>query len=280
MAKTAMIGVRVDEALKDEAQKVLGEMGLPMSLAIEVFLRQVVEKRRLPFAVGLSDAPDPEREEQERQFWQKFIAWSFDVWPRFDSIEIEYKAMGELGFAPLGPGDMAETYIQGGSRDLSMMNDDQRYAYSDVLTLRSLLSDAKELIYWALGMEKLFVPGLAAKYADEADQWRWQRAWAENVKSMWVADLAKTGMLVAGSVGTAGSPSAETALPDEKLMDLYREWLAGRLGDETDIEPLERLAQWSDDPDEIREALEDAGLLDDFECYVMEKSGEAQFASA
>ena len=276
MAKTAMIGVRVDEALKDEAQKVFGEMGLPMSLATEMFLRQVVEKRRLPFAVGLGDAPDPEREEQERQFWQKFIAWSFDVWPRFDSIEIEYKAMGELGFAPLEPGDMAETYIQGDSRDLSMMNDDQRYAYSDISTLRSLLSDAKELIYWALGMEKLFVPGLAARYADEADQWRWQRVWAENVKSMWGADLAKTGMLVAGSVGTAGSPSVGTALPDEKLMDQYREWLASRPGDGAGIESLERLARLSDDPDEIRETLEDASMLDDFECYVMEKSGEAQ----
>lgn len=281
MAKAATIGVRVDEELKDEAQRVFDGMGIPMSLAIEMFLKQVVEKRRLPFEIGLNDTLAPECEEHERQFWQSFMIWHFNVWPRFDSVEITKKAINELDYAEVWPGQIAEDYIRGGLRDISKMDTMQREAYFEISTLRSLLSDAKELIYWALGTEKLFVPSLSAKYAGEVDKWRYQRLWAQKAQSMWGTDLAKTGMLTADFIGdvdasdVSDSPDKGAALPDEKLMGLCREWLADYLGGGDEFDMLEKLVWETDDPDDMWEALENAGLLEDFECYVMETSGEA-----
>lgn len=49
MAKTGYINVRVDPKLKKQAEKVLKELGLSVSDAIRLFLRQVVLHRGLPF---------------------------------------------------------------------------------------------------------------------------------------------------------------------------------------------------------------------------------------
>ena len=272
MAKGAAVSVRIDEELKNEAQKVLDEMGLPMSLAVELFLRQIVEKRRLPFAIGVSDESDPEREERERQFWQSFITWYFDAWPRFDSHDMREKAMCELGFVEKAPGLVAQDYILGDSPDFSKMDEMQRAAYIEVSTLRMLVSDAKELIYWALGMDKLFVPGLSAKYANEVDKWRYQRLWSRKAESLWGRDLARAGLLVADVAPAGGSAAGRTALADEKLLDMCREWLMGCPCDEDILDRLIELADKVDDPDVMREALEAADLLDDFETYLFECS--------
>ena len=53
---TTEIRSRIEPELKDEAQAVLGRVGLNISDAIRLFLRQVVVARGLPFAV--SDVPN------------------------------------------------------------------------------------------------------------------------------------------------------------------------------------------------------------------------------
>ena len=272
MAKGAAVSVRIDEELKNEAQKVFDEMGLPMSLAVELFLRHVVERRKLPFAVGFSDDVDPEREERERQFWQSFITWYFDAWPRFDSHDMREKAMRELGFVEKAPGLLAQDYILGDSPDFSKMDDMQRAAYIEVSSLRMLVSDAKELIYWALGMDKLFVPSLSAKYANEVDKWRYQRLWSRKAESLWGRDLARAGILLADVATAGGSVAGRSALAVEKLLDMCREWLIDCPCDEDVYDRLLELAEEADDPDVMREALEAADLLDDFEMYLSECS--------
>ena len=49
---TSEIRSRIEPALKDEAQAVLGRVGLNISDAIRLFLRQVVVARGLPFHVS------------------------------------------------------------------------------------------------------------------------------------------------------------------------------------------------------------------------------------
>ena len=49
MAKTGYINVRIDPKLKKQAEKILEELGLSVSDAIRLFLRQVVSHRGLPF---------------------------------------------------------------------------------------------------------------------------------------------------------------------------------------------------------------------------------------
>lgn len=49
MAKSANICVEVDSELKQQAESVLERLGIPMSTAITMFLRQIVLRNGLPF---------------------------------------------------------------------------------------------------------------------------------------------------------------------------------------------------------------------------------------
>ena len=54
MSKTSNINVRVDSELKAQAESVLAQLGIPVSSAINIFLKQVVMQRGLPFEVKLN----------------------------------------------------------------------------------------------------------------------------------------------------------------------------------------------------------------------------------
>lgn len=61
MVKTANLYVRIEPELKKEAEGILGGLGVPMSNAINMFYRQIVINRGLPFPVrfpsnGMVDA--------------------------------------------------------------------------------------------------------------------------------------------------------------------------------------------------------------------------------
>lgn len=53
MARTSNIFARVEPEVKDQAEQVLEQLGIPMSNAIGLFLRQVVLQRGIPFDVKL-----------------------------------------------------------------------------------------------------------------------------------------------------------------------------------------------------------------------------------
>lgn len=53
MARTSNITVRVEPKLKEQAELVLEQIGIPMSSAIGIFLRQVVLQRGIPFELKL-----------------------------------------------------------------------------------------------------------------------------------------------------------------------------------------------------------------------------------
>lgn len=55
MAKEASIFVRVDPEVKRQAEAVLYELGLSMGAAIDIFLRQVVAKKKIPFELSLEE---------------------------------------------------------------------------------------------------------------------------------------------------------------------------------------------------------------------------------
>ena len=46
------INIRVDEDIKKEAQNVFSSLGLDMTTAINVFLRQVIQQRCIPFFIS------------------------------------------------------------------------------------------------------------------------------------------------------------------------------------------------------------------------------------
>lgn len=53
MAKTTNLNVRLEPGLKEQAEEVLGQLGIPVSNAVNIFLKQVVMQRGIPFDVKL-----------------------------------------------------------------------------------------------------------------------------------------------------------------------------------------------------------------------------------
>ena len=54
--RTANIFTRVDPETKEQAEAILDQLGIPMSNAIGMFLRQVVMQRGIPFEMNLPAA--------------------------------------------------------------------------------------------------------------------------------------------------------------------------------------------------------------------------------
>lgn len=54
MKRTSNVFVRVEPEVKEQAEKILSELGIPMSNAVGMFLRQVVLQRGIPFEMKLS----------------------------------------------------------------------------------------------------------------------------------------------------------------------------------------------------------------------------------
>ena len=53
MAKEANVYARVDVSVKEQAEAILGQLGMPMSNAINLFLNQIILRRGIPFEVTL-----------------------------------------------------------------------------------------------------------------------------------------------------------------------------------------------------------------------------------
>lgn len=53
MARTANVFARVEPEVKEQAELVLDQLGIPMSNAVSMFLRQVVLQRGIPFEMKL-----------------------------------------------------------------------------------------------------------------------------------------------------------------------------------------------------------------------------------
>lgn len=58
MANTSM-NIRMDSKIKQQAQHLFAEFGLDMTTAVNMFLRQAIRERRIPFELKLN-APNAE----------------------------------------------------------------------------------------------------------------------------------------------------------------------------------------------------------------------------
>ncbi|HWQ74775.1 MAG TPA: type II toxin-antitoxin system RelB/DinJ family antitoxin [Syntrophomonas sp.] len=59
MADTTNISIRMDIELKKHAEQLFNELGMNMTTAINIFLRQAVRQQRIPFDVAL-ETPNAE----------------------------------------------------------------------------------------------------------------------------------------------------------------------------------------------------------------------------
>ena len=64
----AQVSFRIDEDVKQRAERALEEMGLTMSAAITVFLTKVARERRIPFEIKA-----PTKQERNEKAWNAFM---------------------------------------------------------------------------------------------------------------------------------------------------------------------------------------------------------------
>ena len=57
MGKTATLNLRVDPELKERAENILDQLGIPMSTAIDMYLKQISLVGGIPFSVILPKSP-------------------------------------------------------------------------------------------------------------------------------------------------------------------------------------------------------------------------------
>lgn len=96
MARTSNVFARVEPQIKEEAEEILEQLGIPMSNAVGMFLRQVVMQRGIPFEMKLPQkAP---------------LAYGSLSKAEFDA-EME-KGMADVRNGNVIPADEAEKYIR------------------------------------------------------------------------------------------------------------------------------------------------------------------------
>ena len=57
MAKSANLYARIEPEVKEQAESILSELGIPASNAINMFYKQIILRRGLPFDVKLPQHP-------------------------------------------------------------------------------------------------------------------------------------------------------------------------------------------------------------------------------
>jgi len=72
MVETTNLSIRLDRSLKDEADQVFNEMGMNLTTAITVFIRQAVRQKKIPFEITLNM--------DEKVSLQDVIAASERIW--------------------------------------------------------------------------------------------------------------------------------------------------------------------------------------------------------
>jgi DNA-damage-inducible protein J len=53
MADTTNLSIRIDRGLKDEADNLFNDMGMNLTTAITIFIKQAVRQKKIPFEIAL-----------------------------------------------------------------------------------------------------------------------------------------------------------------------------------------------------------------------------------
>ena len=59
---TTSFNVKIEEEVKDKADRIFAELGLDMTTAINIFLRATIRKNSIPFEINMSIPNDTTRE--------------------------------------------------------------------------------------------------------------------------------------------------------------------------------------------------------------------------
>ena len=57
MAETTNLNIRIDRDLKEQAESFFGELGMSMTTAINIFMRQSLRQGKIPFEISIASDP-------------------------------------------------------------------------------------------------------------------------------------------------------------------------------------------------------------------------------
>ncbi len=66
--KTANVLARVEPDVKEEAERIMNQLGVPASVVINMLYKQIILKREIPFALSLPRRPVSREEMSDAQF--------------------------------------------------------------------------------------------------------------------------------------------------------------------------------------------------------------------
>ena len=66
--KTTSVHVRIKEDTKKQAEEILDQLGLPRAVAIEMFYRQIILNKGIPFEVAIPNALRSREELTKKEF--------------------------------------------------------------------------------------------------------------------------------------------------------------------------------------------------------------------
>lgn len=95
MKKNSVINMRVNENIKIESERILNNLGLNISSAIDIFLNQVINYRGLPFKVELPNEVESLKREKIAKSINKTGGVSLS--PKLDKI-VNLYAKGEIDY--------------------------------------------------------------------------------------------------------------------------------------------------------------------------------------
>ncbi len=55
--KTANVLARVEPEVKQQAEEIMSQLGIPVSVVINMLYKQIIMKKGIPFSLSLADAP-------------------------------------------------------------------------------------------------------------------------------------------------------------------------------------------------------------------------------
>jgi DNA-damage-inducible protein J len=94
MSETTNLSIRIERGLKDEADRVFNALGMNLTTAITVFIRQAVRQRKIPFEITLTSSLGITMQEAmsaSERIWQASIQNGTDKLT-MDDIDAEIKA--------------------------------------------------------------------------------------------------------------------------------------------------------------------------------------------
>ena len=93
--KTANVNARIDQNVKTQAEAILSRIGLPRSVAIDAFYRQIIIHGGIPFSLTIPESKLPAYDEMNTAEFNQMMATGLVQAKADDSFDID-EVFGEL----------------------------------------------------------------------------------------------------------------------------------------------------------------------------------------